>query len=82
MKTSAVNHIHSIDSIMPQPKIELSLEEFEEINSNELDCIYAENGYIYELDFDPEAMTERIWNNKEKYSKQYKALKWENFNNL
>ena len=44
---------------------EISLEQFENINYDELNCIFAESGADRELDFDIEAETEKLYYNGE-----------------
>ena len=44
---------------------EISLEQFEEINEQELHCIFAESGADREQDFDPEQLTVRYYLNGE-----------------
>ena len=40
---------------------EISLDQFEDINESELDCIFAESGADKELDFDRETEVEKLY---------------------
>jgi len=39
----------------------LEFEEFQEVNENELNCIFAESGADREMDFDRETQEEKIY---------------------
>lgn len=58
-------------------QIELNYDEFVEVNEVELNCIFAENGQILELDFDYDEESEYLWSHKDKYIMQYGNLIWE-----
>ena len=52
----------------------LTLEEFTEVNDQELTCIFAESGSDRELMFDREDATYSLWNNQSLYKLAYGAL--------
>ena len=54
--------------------MEFDLEEFEQTNEDELNCIFAESGQDREMDFDREQAVEKLFDNEEIY-KNYN-LKW------
>ena len=54
----------------------LTYDEFEELNSSELDCIFSETGMDRERGFDLEHAVETFWFERVKYSTQYPQLKY------
>ena len=54
----------------------LDFEEFEEVNADELACIFAETGMDREYGFFASEAAYKLWDNPAKYQLQYGALKY------
>ncbi len=54
----------------------IELEEWSQINEQELTCILVELGRNMEIDFDREADEEFIYNRPETYKRQFPQLIW------
>lgn len=56
--------------------IELTVEEFEKINDQELTCIFAETGMDRERDFDRDKAIDILWFYSDQYIKVYPQLQF------
>lgn len=56
---------------------QLTIEEFDEVNTVELDCIFAETGADRESCFDRESRVETMWFDEDFYHKAYPQLQYE-----